>query len=333
MIGMAMEFKDYYATLGVPKTATDAEIKRAYRKLARKHHPDLNPNDKAAEARFKDINEANEVLGNPDTRKKYDELGANWRQYEQAAGAGGPAPGAAGWGVPFGGGGATYRTVTPEDMREMFGTDDPFSDFFHTFFAGATAGPSRGARARGRRQPPRPTRGSDVDHPVDLTLEEVLTGTTRRLVMKGETDRRTLDVRIPAGVRDGSRVRAQGGGAPAPPGGTAGDLYLIVRVLPHLRFERRDQDLLTHIAVPVTTAVLGGEAEVTSLGGNTLRLKIPPLSTPGRVLRLRGHGLPSVGRPDERGDLYVTLDAILPAELSDDERKHWEALKELNDRK
>src|SRR5579862_4902108 len=157
-----MEFKDYYATLGVPKTASDADIKRAYRKLARENHPDLNAGNKAAEARFKDINEANEVLSNAETRKKYDELGANWRAYEHAdrhanAGAGGAGPFAQGTGG--------YRTVTPEEMHEMFGDDDPFSDFFHRFFSGAATSGAGGSR-RGRPAPPR--RGSDFESDVEL---------------------------------------------------------------------------------------------------------------------------------------------------------------------
>lgn len=322
-----MEFKDYYATLGVPKTASDADIKRAYRKLARKHHPDLNPGDKAAEARFKDINEANEVLGDPEKRRKYDELGANWRQYEQAQRQGGPAGGPDGWSAHFGGGpgGVHYRTMTPEQMQEMFGTDDPFSDFFHTFFGGASFGGSA-TRARTRA---RPRRGHDVAGRVDLTLEEAFLGTTRRLVLARDGHERTIEVRIPAGVGDGARVRAAGEGSAAPPGGTAGDLYLTVHLLPHPRFERRGRDVYTRIAVPVTTAVLGGEAVVPSLSGSTLRLKIPELTAPGRVFRLRGHGFPAVGKSGERGDLYATVDVQIPSRLSAEARRHYEALKKL----
>jgi curved DNA-binding protein len=328
-----MDFKDYYATLGVPKTASEADIKRAYRKLARKHHPDLNPGDKAAEARFKEINEANEVLGDPDKRRKYDELGANWRQYEQAERQGAPAGGPDGWSVHFGGGpgggpgGGHYRTMTPEQMQDLFGTDDPFSDFFHTFFGGAgSAAAGAGTSARGRT---RPRRGHDVAGSVDLTLEEAFLGTTRRLVLSQEGHERTIEVRIPAGVGDGARVRAAGEGSAAPPGGTAGDLYLTVRLLPHARFERRGQDLYTHVAVPVTTAVLGGEAVVPTLSGTTLRLKIPELTASGRVFRLRGHGFPAVGKPDARGDLYATVDVQIPSRLSAEAREHYEALKKL----
>ncbi len=329
-----MDFKDYYATLGVPKTATDAEIKKAYRKLARELHPDLNPGNKTAEARFKEVNEANEVLGDPEKRKKYDELGSNWRAYEQQQGQ----PGSTGsprgpWSGPFGqAGGGSYRTMTPEEMQEMFGGsggDDPFSDFFHTFFGGASGGTRTGGR-RGRAA--RATRGSDFESPIDLTLEDAFSGATRRLRLesheRGGTPR-TVDVRIPAGVKDGARVRVAGEGEPAPRGGAAGDLFLVVRLLPHKRFERDGADLRTHVDIPVTTAVLGGEIQVDTLGGSTLRLKIPPHTAGGRVFRLRGHGMPTVGKPDQRGDLYATVDVTIPGSLSDEERQHYEALREL----
>jgi curved DNA-binding protein len=322
-----MEFKDYYATLGVPKSATDVEIKRAYRKLARQFHPDVNPGDKKAEARFKDINEANEVLADPDKRRKYDELGANWREYEQAERAGQAAPG--GW-PPYGagrGGGATYRTMTPEEMEQAFGGDNPFSDFFQTFFGGAAfGGPSGGRTGRSAR----PAKGHDLEHAIDLTLEEAYTGATRRLVSTRDSQERSVDVRIPAGVKDGARVRAAGEGAPAPRGGRAGDLYLTVRLLPHSRFERKGQDLHTRVDVPATTAVLGGEVNVPLLSGTSVRLKVPPLTNNGRVFRLRGHGMPAVGRPDEKGDLYATVAIQIPARLSDEARTHWEALRGLD---
>ncbi len=331
-----MEFKDYYATLGVAKTATDKELKQAYRKLARKFHPDVNPGDKSAEGKFKEINEAYEVLGDPDKRKKYDELGSNWKYYEQARG-----PGAAGaypgggspfggayeggaWTVNMGGGPGGYRTMSEEEMREIFGDEDPFSDFFKTFFGGAGAG--AGARDRQARQRvPRSRRGRDLEHEVELSLEEAFMGTTRRLSIKQDGHTRSVDVRIPAGVRDGSRVRAAGEGEGGTGGGPAGDLYLRVRLHPHPTFEVKGQDLHTRVPVPLTTAVLGGEAQVPTLNG-TVRLKIPELTQPGQVFRLRGHGMPAVGKPDERGDLYATADVKLPTSLNDEQRRQFEAL-------
>ena len=289
-----MEFKDYYATLGVAKTASADEIKRAYRKLARKYHPDLNPGDKAAEAKFKDVNEANEVLGDPEKRQKYDELGANWRAYEQAP--------------PTGG--TTYRTMTPEEMQEIFGgggqgENDPFSSFFHTFFGGRGPGAGTG-------RPGRVRRGQDLDYAVDLSLEDAFKGTTRRVMIGTNGSDRTVEVRIPAGVSDGMRVRAAGEGTAAQ-GGASGDLYLHVRVLPHGRFERRGPDLFVKVPVPVAIAVLGGTVSVPTLAGSTLRLRIPELTPGGRVFRLKRHGMPSVGKSIERGDLYATVEIEIPS--------------------
>ena len=320
-----MEFKDYYATLGVAKTASDADIKRAYRKLARQHHPDLNPGDRKAEARFKEINEANEVLGDPEKRRKYDELGANWRQYEQAA----QDPAGRGWpggaGRPTGGG---YRTMTPEEVEAAFGGDSPFSDFFQAFFTGDTfdgGGPRR-------QRAPRAARGQDVEQPVDLTLEEAFRGPTRRIVTTRDGKERSFEVRIPAGVKDGARIRAAGEGGQGARGGKSGDLFLAVRLLPHARFERRGQDLHQRLDLPVTTAVLGGEVSVPTLDGPAVRLKVPPLTRQGRTFRLRGHGMPTVGRPEERGDLYASVQLQIPTQLSDEMRAHYEALRDLEGR-
>ena len=329
-----MEFKDYYQTLGVSKTASDKEMKQAYRKLARKHHPDVNPGDKTAEARFKEINEAYEVLGDPDKRRKYDELGANWRQYEQAQQQGQGWPG----GSPFGGGAGAgqsgawninmggpggYRTMTEEEMHDLFGNEDPFSDFFRTFFGGAGGG-ARDA-GRGRQGRPRAQNGRDIEHEVELTLEEAYHGATRRVLIKQGGHARAVDVRIPVGVKDGSRVRAAGEGEAGSSGGAAGDLYLRVKLKPHPIFERKGSDLYAKVSVPVTTAVLGGEAQVPTIPG-PLRLKIPETTQNGQVFRLKGHGMPSVGKPDERGDLYATAEIQLPRSLTKEQREHYEAL-------
>jgi curved DNA-binding protein len=324
-----MEFKDYYATLGVTKTATDKELKQAYRKLARKYHPDVNPNDKAAEAKFKEINEAYEVLGDPDKRKKYDELGSNWRMYEQGV----PAQdGAPFWGAGGGpGAGSGYRTVSPEEMEEIFGNENPFSDFFKTFFGGgaAGAGGARESRRAGRGARTRARAGSDVEQPIELTLDDAFHGSTRRLSVKHAGHTRTFDVRIPAGVKDQARVRVPGEGQPGAGGGASGDLYLRVQLQPHPQFERKGQDLYTKIAAPVTTAVLGGEAEVPTLTGKPLRLKIPPTTQNGQVFRLKGQGMPSTSKSGERGDLYVTVDVQLPKTLTPKQREHYEALAQL----
>jgi DnaJ-class molecular chaperone len=321
-----MDFKDYYAVLGVAKTATDKEIKQAFRKLARKHHPDVNPGDRTAEAKFKEINEAHEVLGDPDKRRKYDELGANWRMYEQA-GPGAPGHPGQRWEGAFTGSPGGFRTMSEEEMREMFGDSDPFSDFFHTFFGGAGAAETghrtRTGRARAARQ------GRDVEHELELGLEDAFHGTTQRLSLRHDGHARTVDVRIPAGVGDGSRVRITGEGEAGTGGAQAGDLYLRIRLARHPRFDRKGRDLHTQVTIPLTRAVLGGETEVVTLGGKPLRLRIPPLTQNGQVFRLKGHGMPAVGKPDQTGDLYAAVEVQLPRELTPEQRAHFEALNRL----
>jgi len=324
-----MDFKDYYATLGVTKSASDKEIKQAFRKLARKHHPDVNPGDKAAEAKFKEINEAYEVLGDPEKRKKYDELGANWRLYEQAQQQGAPNP-FAGFNVHVGGGPGEgrYRTMTAEEMEELFGDRSPFSDFFTTFFGGGF-GDETGARRAGARGRGRQRKGRDLEHEIELTLEEAFHGVTRRLTLRHDGHARTVDVRIPAGVGDGSRVRVAGEGEHGTGGAGSGDLYLRVRLQPHPLFERKGRDLYVKVPLPVTTAVLGGEAEVPTLSGRSVRLRIPPLTQNGQLFRLRGYGMPAVGKPEETGDVYARVEVQLPSHLTPEERQHYEALAAL----
>ena len=308
---MSMDFRDYYATLGVSKTATEKEIKQAYRRLARKHHPDVNPGDRSAETRFKELNEAYEVLGTPETRKKYDELGANWRQYEQA----GPQPGGGPWGPQAGQSG--YRTMTPEEMESMFGAGgSPFSDFFNTFFGGGGAAPT-GGRGRRAQAGTRQRRAPEVEYEIPLDLASTLGGHVERVqVQPPDGAARTLEVRIPAGVTDGTRLKA-------------GDVYLRVRLRPHPRFERTGRDLQTTLQVPVTTAVLGGSAEVVTLSGSRLTVKLPPGTQPGQRLRLRGHGLPSPGAADDRGDLFAKVEVRVPSTLTDEQKSHYEALRVL----
>ncbi len=292
--------------------------KEAFRKLARKFHPDVNPGDKTAEARFKDINEANEVLGNPETRRKYDELGSNWRMYEQAQERGAADPFAQ---ARAGQGGGGFRTMSEDEMEELFGNSHPFSDFFTTFFGGEAAG---GARA-GRRARP----GRDVEHEIELSLEDSYRGATRRLRLQqhdGQT--KAVDVRIPPGVGDGSRVRVAGEGETGSGGAPAGDLFLRIRLAPHPRFERKGQDLYVTVAVPMTTAVLGGQVEVPTLGDSTARLRVPKLTQNGQVFRLKGYGMPAVGS-SEPGHLYAKVDAQLPTTLTPEAEEHYAALARL----
>ena len=292
-----MEFKDYYEVLGVARDAAPADIKKAYRRLARRYHPDVNTGDGAAEKRFKEVNEAHEVLGDPDKRRRYDELGANWRHYDRAQAAGaGPFAGA-----PFG-----------------FGAARPFSDFFETFFGAAGRRPARPAG-----------RGADIEHVLELSLDEAFRGATRRLLLRGDRRQRPVDVRIPAGVTDGALIRVAGRGEPGTGGSAAGDLLLRVRVARHPRFSLRGSDLHVEVPVPLTTAVLGGSVEVLTLDGQAVRLRIPAATQPGQVFRLKGRGMPGAGRRAAAGDLLATARVTIPASLSSAERAHYEALVDL----
>jgi curved DNA-binding protein len=296
-----MEYKDYYKILGVSKTASEKEIKAAFRKLARKHHPDVNPGKKEAEARFKEVNEAYEVLGDKEKRKRYDEVGANWGTFGREGPGGQPWPGG-GFRVDFddlGGGGG-------------------FSEFFRTFFGGG--GFTGGGGMGGEEDAFAPA--SDAEGEVDLTLAEVFRGTTREVTVGS---RRRVEVKIPPGVRDGSRVRVAGEGGRGG-GGRRGDLYLRVRVLPDPTFERKGDDLLTTLRVPLTAAVLGGEAQVPALEG-PIGIKIPAGTPAGQVFRLRGHGLPKLGGRGERGDLLATLAVDLPRTLSPRQKELFEELR------
>jgi DnaJ-class molecular chaperone len=216
--------------------------------------------------------------------------------------------------------------MTEEEMRDLFGNEDPFSDFFRTFFGGGGARESGGRR---QARAPRTQKGRDIEHEVELTLEEAFHGATRRISIKQGGHARSVDVRIPPGVKDGSRVRAAGEGESGSNGGSSGDLYLRVRIRPHPIFERDGNDLRTKVAVPVATAVLGGEAQVPTLTGS-VRLKIPETTQSGQVFRLKGHGMPSVGNADQRGDLYATVEVQLPRSLTKEQRQQWEALSKLD---
>ncbi|MBI4789405.1 MAG: J domain-containing protein [Chloroflexi bacterium] len=317
-----MEYKDYYKILGVSKNASEKDIKQAYRKLARKLHPDVNPNNKPAQEQFKEINEAYDVLSDPERRKKYDTLGANWQQYEQYQRAGGQGPFR--WGGSAGGG--QYRTVTPEEFEQMFGggfggedLGGGVSDFFRTFFGGGFGG--AGARAQTR-----PRRGQDIEQEVDISLQEAFAGTSR-IVQK---DGRRLEIKIPPGVKTGSKIRYAGEGLPGTNGASAGDLYLRIQVEDNPKFERRGDDLHAEIPVALYTLILGGETAVPTLKGQ-LALRIPPETQAGKTFRLAGQGMPKLGQPNVFGDLYVKVRPELPDHLTDAERELFEKLAKLRE--
>ena len=381
-----MEYKDYYKTLGVARTATPADIKKAYRRLARELHPDRNPGDKTAERRFKDVNEAHEVLADPKKRQQYDMLGSNWDQYARAGGPGAGATGSpfgAGAGDPFGPGGpfAGYAGQGGGgNVRYEFhstGSED-FSDFFRMFFGGADAaaaaggaraatsttqpaGPASERSARGkpaggtRRGNPledllgrlhsdgagatatqagtRPVtrgqggdgraagrgvrHGDDVDVEIDLSLEEAFHGSAR-LVQVGD---RRLEVKVPRGVETGSKIRLRGKAGSGP---DSGDLYLVTKIRPHPVFTRSGADLTRELPITLGEALLGGEAEVETLGGRVV-LTIPPGTQQGQTFRLAGKGMPRL-KAEGSGDLYARVKVVLPGKLEGKQRQAAEEL-------
>lgn len=373
-----VQVKDYYQTLGVPRTATEKEIRAAYRKLARQHHPDLNPGDKDAEERFKEVNEAHEVLTDPDKRKLFDRFGDDWQRYRDAGftgdeqfttpGAGGRARAGRGatfdpndfnrWYTSEGDGSGGYTFYSTDEG------DDSHSDFFETLFGqrggspfdrfGGFGGGFTTTRARPQART-RPQRGEDAEVPVEISFDEAFRGTTRQIQLQvsepcptcnglGEVRgqecptcdgsgvvrrTKTLEVTIPAGIDSGKRVRMAGQGGPGLNGGPAGDVNLIVTVRPDRRFERDGDNLRTEVDIPVTTAVLGGEANVRTPTG-TVALTIPPGTQSGRGFRLRGQGMPKLrSRGGERGDLLARARIVTPANLTERERELYEELRNL----
>ena len=294
-----MEYKDYYRTLGVTKTATSDEIKKSFRKLARKYHPDVNPDDPSAERRFKEVNEAYEVIGSPDTRRKYDELGSNWKDYERAQAAGHN---------PFAGRG---QSLSEDEMRQMFG-GDPFSDFFQNFFGGTNRQRNRNRQRRTQ---------SPQEHELTITLEQAFDGVTQRLSIRDNATNRSIDVRIPAGVDNGSRIRVAGKGSSSTDHSKAGDLYLRIKLAPHGTYTRKGRDLYLKTPIPLATALLGGTIDIATLSGKGIQLKVPSTTQPGQVFRIKGEGMPSIKKRTSRGNLYVTADVRLPNDLSLDERQ------------
>ena len=312
------DFKDYYATLGVSRDATDNEIKQAFRKLARKYHPDVAKDKKVAEDKFKEINEANEVLSDPAKRKKYDALGAGWQQ-------GGEGPHTERWN-----GGAANGSGRGAQEFHFNGTG--FSDFFEQFFGGANRADFTGA-ARGdgyRARGPGPERGFDIEGDILVTLAEAMHGTTRPISLQltnpqtGEMENRSFSVRIPPGAAEGRRIRVPGKGEAGREGGAPGDLFLRVRYAAHPDFTARGADLYHDVDLAPWEGVLGTQLLVPSFDG-PIKVHIPPGTNHGRQLRVRGHGLPK-GRSGERGDLHVIANIQLPASLNEEERALWEKL-------
>ncbi len=350
---MAIAYKDYYKILGVEKHADARAIKQAYRRLARKHHPDMNPGSKTASERFKEINEAYEVLSDPEKRRRYDTLGTDWQRY--AEGGGGPGAGPADFG--------NFRVHVDQG-----GDVGDFSEFFRTIF-GDLGGGMRGGQAAGAEElfeatlggrrvgrGGRARRGHDVEAPVEISLEEAAQGTRRTVELElpepcptcGGTGRQgqtvcptcrgagevlrphRVEVKIPAGVRAGSRVRAAGEGAAGAGGGPRGDLYLQVRVASHPTFERREDDVYVELPLAVWEAALGAEVEVPTLRGR-VTMKIPPETTSGKTFRLPGYGLPRL-RGGGQGDQFVRAKIVMPGELTARERELFEELRGLRPR-
>jgi len=322
-----MPGKDYYAILGAGRSASEKEVKQAYRRLARKYHPDVNPGDKTAEAKFKEINEAYEVLSDPEKRKKYDSYGDQWQYAEQFAKAGQGAQ----WDFSKGG------THTTSDFGDLGDLGDIFGGIFQGFGGGAGTA-RRSARAR------------SMEYPVEVTLEEAYHGTKRVLQLQAEEPcsvcggsgrvgrarcsncggsgrllrPKRLEVKIPPGVGDGSKVRIAGQGSQGY-GGAKGDLFLVVKVLPHRIFERKGDDLHVEAPVPLATAMLGGEVGVPTLKGN-VALKVPPETQNGKVFRLSGQGMPHLN-DSSRGDIFAKVKVVLPTKLTQQERKLFEQLR------
>jgi curved DNA-binding protein len=334
---MSVQYKDYYASLGVPRTASDADIKKAFRKLAREFHPDVAKDKKRAEEKFKEINEAYEVLGDPAKRKQYDQLGANWKSGADFR----PPPG---WGGP----GGPRRGGAPgqADYEFNFGGTG-FSDFFEQMFGGRRGAPN--GRASGFDEPDFSERGADIEGDIMVTLEEAMRGSLRAVNVRhavacdacSGTGRRgqrvcgicegqgrvskseTYQVKVPAGVLAGQRLRLPGRGEAGAHGGSAGDLFLRVRLAKHPDFEVDEHNLIYEAPLTPWEAVLGANISVPTLDGR-VNIKIPVATQNGQRLRVRGRGLPS--RAGERGDLIVVARVEVPAQVTDAERKLWEQL-------
>jgi curved DNA-binding protein len=302
-----MEYKDYYKILGVPKNASTDDIKKAYRKLAKQYHPDKNPGDKVAEAKFKEITEANEVLSDPEKRKYYDQLGSDWAKYTQYGG--NPEDfmrsygGKRSWQYQ-------YRSPQQEEdggfsFGDIFG-EGGFSEFFRQFFGGEERTSSRRAASM---------RGQDYETEMEISLEDAAHGASRILAVMGKK----LRIKIKPGVADGQVLKLAGhGGESTTPGGPKGDLFVKIRVKPHKHIERKGDDLYYNLPVNSFTALLGDKVSIDVLG-TEVAFSIPKSSDSGKVFRLKGKGMPVYDNPEQRGDLYVTLQIRSPKNISEED--------------
>ncbi len=312
-----MEFKDYYKILGVDKNATAEEIKKAYRQLAKKYHPDRNQGEKEAEEKFKEISEANEVLSDPEKRSKYDKLGADWKRYQYAA-----PNDAGGFYSNFGqGGGSGEQFNFQGNLGDLFGNVGGFSDFFESFFGSFK-------KQDGYSSPfNRAKKGADYEANLNITLEDAYNGTEKTITVGGTT----LKVKLDPGTKEGKKLRLRNQGAPGKSGGEKGDLYLNVHIIKHPFYEIKDDVLYYNLDVDLYTAVLGGKVTVTTLDSKKISLTIPKESDNGKLLKLRGIGLPLAGS-GRKSDLIVRLNVQMPKNLSSEEKKLFEKLKELRER-
>ncbi|WP_151087166.1 DnaJ C-terminal domain-containing protein [Hymenobacter baengnokdamensis] len=305
-----MDYKDYYKVLGVDKTATTEQIKKAYRKLARQYHPDVNPNDATAEQKFKEANEANEVLSDPEKRQKYDQLGAAYQRYQQAGGGRGQGTGGFDWNQYAAGGGAGGFAGS-----QFGGEGEDFSDFFSSLFGGMGGAGGRSSR---------PGAGSDYQAELELTLAEAYAGGPRTITVNG----RNLRLTIQPGVADGQTIRLRDQGAPGRNGGPNGSLLITFRIAPDAHYARTGDDLTQDVPVPLYRALLGGEQTVETLGG-PVKIKLKPETANGSRLRLRGKGFPVYREAGKFGDLYLRLNVQLPTNLTDEERALIQQLAKL----
>ncbi len=308
-----MEYKDYYKILGVDKKASQDEIKKAYRKLAVKYHPDKNQGNKEAEEKFKEIGEAYEVLGDAEKRKKYDALGENWKNFQSGQAYTG--------GNPFGnfnfGNGGTYVEM---DMEDFMNGNNQFSDFFNAFFGGGKRAKSSGFGGTWANY----QQAADYETVMEITLEEAYHGTSRIIQLENEKIR----IKVKAGIADGQNLRIRGKGQKASNGQSNGDLYVKIKVLSHPKFERKENDLYTTQKIDLFTAVLGGEIIVETIDGK-VKLPIPAGTQNGKTFRLKNKGMPVYNSKNQFGDLYVKIDVILPERLNDKQKKHFEELRAL----